>query len=143
MQLHKDAFLPLDRSEQAEHNDKCRHTGRQTAWHRLKKNKMAMLGLCTIILLFVLAIFVPWFSGISYSAQNLAITNQAPSAEHWFGTDNLGRDIWIRVLYGARISLAVGVVASLINLTIGVIYGGIAGLIGGRVDKIMMKIVDI
>ncbi len=69
--------------------------------------------------------------------------NQAPSAQHWFGTDNLGRDLFIRVLYGARISLAIGIVASFINLTIGVIYGGIAGMLGGRVDRIMMNIVDV
>ena len=143
MQIRKDAFMPLERNEQAEHYDNDRETSRQSAWHRLKKNKMAMLGLYMILLLFTIAIIGPWLSSLSYSEQNLTITNQPPSAAHWFGTDNLGRDIWIRVLYGARISLAVGVVASLINLTIGVIYGGIAGLAGGRIDKIMMNIVDI
>ena len=71
------------------------------------------------------------------------MTNSSPSWEHWFGTDNLGRDIFIRVLYGARISLAIGIVASLLNLFIGVIYGGIAGFCGGKIDRIMMNIVDI
>ena len=69
--------------------------------------------------------------------------NLAPSAEHWFGTDSLGRDLFVRVLYGARISLSIGIVASLINLVIGVIYGGISGYAGGRTDRIMMNIVDI
>ena len=85
----------------------------------------------------------PWMSQVSYSDQNLMQANQWPSREHWFGTGNLGRDLFIRVLYGARISLAIGIVASLINLTIGVIYGGMAGLLGGRTDRIMMNVVDL
>ena len=69
--------------------------------------------------------------------------NEWPSAEHWFGTDALGRDLYVRVLYGARISLSIGVVAALVNMIIGVLYGGIAGFCGGLVDNIMMRIVDI
>lgn len=87
--------------------------------------------------------FWPYFSSHTYDEQNLMMTNSSPSWEHWFGTDNLGRDIFIRVLYGARISLAIGIVASLLNLFIGVIYGGIAGFFGGKIDRIMMNIVDI
>jgi oligopeptide transport system permease protein len=115
----------------------------QDAWRRLKKNKLAMLGLYAIVLMITIAVVGPLLSHISYSDQNLLQANKPPSAEHWFGTDNLGRDLFIRVLYGARISLAIGIVASLINLTIGVVYGGIAGFCGGRVDRIMMSIVDI
>lgn len=115
----------------------------QDAWLRLKKNKMATLGLAVIITLILIAVFVPIFSSHTYDEQNLMMPNQSPSFEHWFGTDNLGRDIFIRVLYGARISLAIGIVASLINFFIGVIYGGIAGFCGGKVDRIMMNIVDI
>jgi oligopeptide transport system permease protein len=115
----------------------------QDAWRRLKNNKLAMIGLYTIALIILLAIVGPWLSHISYSDQDLLQTNKSPSAEHLFGTDNLGRDLFIRVLYGARISLAIGVVASLINLTIGVVYGGIAGFCGGRTDRVMMNIVDV
>ena len=109
----------------------------------MKKNKMATLGLAVIVVLILIAVFVPLFSSHSYDEQNLMMPNQSPSSEHWFGTDNLGRDIFIRVLYGARISLAIGIVASLLNFFIGVIYGGIAGFCGGKVDRVMMNIVDI
>lgn len=115
----------------------------QDAWRRLKKNKMAMGGLYMIIIISLLAILGPCFSAYSYSDQTLQNANQAPSSEYWFGTDNLGRDLLTRILYGARISLSIGIVASLLNLTIGVIYGGISGYFGGRVDSIMMRIVDI
>ena len=115
----------------------------QDAWLRLKKNKMATLGLAVIVVLILIAVFVPLFSSHSYDEQNLMMPNEPPSFEHWFGTDNLGRDIFIRVVYGARISLAIGIVASLLNFFIGVIYGGIAGFCGGKVDRVMMNIVDI
>lgn len=115
----------------------------QDAWRRLKKNKMAMAGLLMIFFIFISALFGPLFTKFSYSDQDLQIANQAPSSLHLFGTDNLGRDLLTRVLYGARISLAIGIVASFINLTIGVIYGGISGYFGGRIDSIMMRIVDI
>ncbi len=115
----------------------------QDAWLRLKQDKTAMLGMGFIILLMLAALFIPMFSSVSYENQDFTQTNLGPSLEHYFGTDNLGRDMFIRVLYGARISLSIGVVASLINLFIGVIYGGISGFIGGRTDRIMMNIVDI
>lgn len=115
----------------------------QHAWRRLKANKLAMLGLYTIILIMMIALVGPWLSSLSYSDQNLLQANKPPSSEHWFGTDSLGRDLFIRVLYGARISLSIGIVASLINLSIGVIYGGIAGFFGGRIDRMMMNLVDI
>jgi oligopeptide transport system permease protein len=115
----------------------------QDAWRRLKGNRLAMAGLVVILLIALLAAFGPLFSPYSYSDQVLADANQPPSANHWFGTDNLGRDLLTRVLYGARISLSIGIVASLLNLTIGVVYGGIAGYCGGRIDSVMMRIVDI
>lgn len=102
-----------------------------------------MLGLLVILMIFLLAVFGPFFTAYTYSDQRLELANQPPNQAHWFGTDNLGRDLFTRVLYGARISLSIGILASLINLTIGVLYGGIAGYFGGRVDSIMMRIVDI
>ena len=113
------------------------------AWLRFKKDKIAMLALAVIVFLILVAIFGPVLSGVSYADQDLAQANQGPSAAHWFGTDNLGRDLFIRVLYGARISLSIGIVASLLNFLIGVTYGGIAGFAGGKVDRVMMNIVDV
>lgn len=115
----------------------------QDVWLRLKKNKLALLGLIIIIVVALTAILGPSFTTYSYSDQNLKIANQSPSLAHWFGTDNLGRDLLTRVLYGARISLSIGIVASISTMVIGVLYGGIAGLLGGRVDDYMMRLIDI
>jgi oligopeptide transport system permease protein len=115
----------------------------QDVWRRLKINKVAMFSMYFLIFLFLLAILGPMFSQYTYSDQNFEVANAGPSSDHWFGTDTHGRDLFIRVLYGARISLTVGIVASIINLLIGVLYGGIAGYFGGRVDNIMMRIVDV
>lgn len=141
--LNKQMFVPLEREIINLQNQTVTLGYWQDAFFRLKKNKMAILGLTIIIIIILLAIFIPIFSSHSYDEQNLMLPNQSPSFEHWFGTDNLGRDIFIRVLYGARISLAIGIVASFINFFIGVIYGGISGFCGGKVDRIMMNIVDI
>lgn len=141
--MNKELFEPLRDRDHAGIQTRPITTYGQDAWRRLKENRLAMIGLYTVVLIILIAVIGPWVSHVSYSDQNLMQANQAPSAEHWFGTDNLGRDLFIRVLYGARISLSIGIVASLINLTIGVVYGGIAGLLGGRVDRIMMNIVDV
>lgn len=143
MEPKNELFLPAQRREAAETSIRPGTTFRQDAWRRLKKNRLAMLGLFIIGFMILLAVCGPWLSRLSYADQNLLQANRPPSAAHWFGTDNLGRDLFIRVLYGARISLAIGIAASLINLFIGVVYGGIAGFFGGRVDRIMMNIVDI
>lgn len=143
MRLHNDAFAPLRHGSPAGAQLRPGPTYWQDAWQRLQKNKLAMFGLYTLVLIVVIAIVGPWLSPFSYSDQDLSQTNKPPSAEHWFGTDNLGRDLFTRVLYGARVSLAIGLAASLINLTIGVVYGGLAGILGGRADRIMMSIIDI
>ena len=137
-------FTPLKPTADMIQKQTRPHLGfRQDAWLRLKKNRAALVGLSIILFISVLAVFGPMLSPYSYSDQTLANANQSPSAAHWFGTDNLGRDLATRVCYGARISLSIGVVASLINLGIGVIYGGISGYFGGRIDSVMMRIVDI
>lgn len=137
-------FSPLKSGSFAAVRDQRPHIGfRRDAWLRLKKNRAAMAGLAIIVLISLSAVFGPLLSPYSYSDQSLAEANQPPSAAHWFGTDNLGRDLATRVCYGARISLSIGVVASLINLGIGVLYGGISGYFGGKTDGIMMRIVDI
>ena len=138
-------FSPVDNKniEKIQENNKPSLGYWQDAWLRLKKDKMAIAGLCFIVLLMLLALIGPMFSSIGYADQDFNNVNAGPSYEHWFGTDSLGRDLFIRVLYGARISLSIGLIASLINLVIGVLYGGISGLMGGKVDRIMMNIVDV
>jgi len=115
----------------------------QDVWRRLKKNYLAMIGLVTIILIFLVAILGPYLSSYTFSDQDLEITNQSMSMKHWFGTDSHGRDLLIRVIHGARVSLTVAVVASIVNFFIGIVYGGISGYMGGKVDNIMMRIVDV
>ena len=115
----------------------------QDAIRRLIQNRAAMIGGITILVLIILAIFAPWIAPYSYSYQNLDIGASPPSAEHLLGTDVLGRDLLSRLLYGARISLLVGFVATGVALVIGVSWGIVAGYFGGRVDSIMMRIVDI
>lgn len=111
-------------------------------WLRFSHNKLAIIGLVLLFFVVIMAIFVPIFSPYTYREQ-LGIYNAAPSAAHWFGTDDLGRDIFVRVWQGARISLFIGITAAVIDLIIGVIWGSISGLAGGRVDNIMMRIADI
>lgn len=113
------------------------------AWRRLKKNRLAVFGLFMIILIILLAVFGPIFSPYAYDQTELTNVYAPMSMKHPFGTDELGRDVLTRVLYGARISLAVGFVASFLNLLIGVFYGGISGFAGGKLDEIMMRIVDV
>lgn len=123
-------------------------TGRPTTYwndaiRRLRRNKLAVVGFWIIIVLFVVAIAGPMVSPYSYEEQDLNNTFQSPTLRHPFGTDQLGRDQLTRVMYGSRISLAVGIVCAALNFLIGVTYGGIAAYFGGRVDDIMMRIVDI
>ena len=113
------------------------------ALYRLSRNRAAMFGGLILILLIICAALAPWIAPYSYSYQNLSLGASPPSADHLLGTDVLGRDLLSRILYGARISLLVGFVATGVALVIGVSWGIIAGYIGGRVDSIMMRIVDI
>ena len=115
----------------------------QDALRRLIQNRAAMVGGITILVLIILAVFAPWIAPYSYSYQNLDIGASPPSVEHLLGTDVLGRDLLSRLLYGARISLLVGFVATGVALVIGVSWGIVAGYFGGRVDSIMMRIVDV
>ncbi len=115
----------------------------QDAVRRLFQNRAAMIGGFTIVVLIILAVFAPWIAPYSYSYQNLDIGASPPSGEHLLGTDVLGRDLLSRLLYGARISLLVGFVATGVALIIGVSWGIIAGYFGGRVDSVMMRIVDV
>lgn len=113
------------------------------AWHRLAKNKLAVFGGVTLIVLTIACVFGPLISPYSYEDQNLNLGAVGPSWSHWLGTDTLGRDLLVRVLVGGRISLGVGLSATLVALSIGVIYGAVAGYFGGKTDALMMRIVDI
>lgn len=113
------------------------------AWRRLRRNHLAVFGMCTLAAMIVLVLIGPWLSPYSYETQDRDLGAVGPSAQHWFGTDTLGRDLFTRILYGGRISLMVGFAATAVSLTIGVLYGAIAGFARGRTDAIMMRIVDI
>jgi oligopeptide transport system permease protein len=113
------------------------------AIYRLTRNKAAMFGALILLVLILCAALAPWIAPYSYSFQNLELGASPPSAAHILGTDVLGRDLLSRILYGARISLLVGFVATGVALVIGVSWGIIAGYAGGKVDSIMMRIVDV
>ena len=113
------------------------------AWLRLKKNRAAVTGGVVLVVMVVLAILTPWIAPYGYEAQNLDLGATPPSAAHWLGTDIFGRDLLTQILYGGRISLAVGFIATAVALVIGVTWGAVAGYVGGRIDSVMMRFVDI
>jgi oligopeptide transport system permease protein len=115
----------------------------QDAWYRLRQNKMAVAGAIFVLLLAIASFLAPLIAPHSYDQTNLAIGATPPSWSHLFGTDVLGRDLFSRTLYGGRISLSVGLVATAVSVIIGVLYGSISGYVGGRLDVVMMRIVDI
>ena len=112
------------------------------AWHRLCKNKMALAGAFFIGSMIMLCFIGPLFLEKSYSDQDLSQAIKAPSAEYWLGTDHLGRDQFSRILYGGRISFLVALAATAVSLFIGVLYGTISGYLGGKIDVLMMRIID-
>ena len=113
------------------------------AWIRLRKNRLAVIGGITLIVVTLLCLLAPFVSPYDYEQQDLVLGAAGPSAQHWLGTDVFGRDLLTRILYGGRISLMVGLIATGVALIIGVTWGAIAGYAGGRVDAVMMRFVDI
>ena len=113
------------------------------AYRRLINNKAAVISACILTILILAAIFAPFLASHSYAYQNLELGATPPSAEYLLGTDTLGRDLLSRILYGARVSLLVGFVATAVALVIGVTWGIVAGYFGGRIDSVMMRIVDV
>jgi oligopeptide transport system permease protein len=113
------------------------------AWLRLYANRPALSGLIILTFLALCAMIIPWLSGYTYYETHLELKNSPPSSTFWFGTDELGRDLFTRIWWGARISLFVGVTAALIDMVIGVFYGASAGFIGGKVDDVMMRFSDV
>ncbi|MDS0527505.1 ABC transporter permease [Clostridium sp. SHJSY1] len=142
--LDKSLFTPLSAEEKKFEQVVRPSVGYwKDAWRRLRSNKVAIASLIVVILCIIAAIVVPLVSSYNYVDNDLTNTNANPGGGHLFGTDALGRDLFVRVMYGARYSLLIGVAAAIINLVIGVLYGGIAGFLGGKIDNIMMRIVDI
>ncbi|HCH21125.1 MAG TPA: peptide ABC transporter permease [Cellvibrionales bacterium] len=115
----------------------------QDAWYRLKQNKLAIISLNFLTFLVVIAVLTPWLAPYGYETQNLALGASGPSAAHWLGTDIHGRDLMTRLMYGGRISLMVGFAATAVSLVIGVLWGTVAGYVGGLTDTVLMRIVDI
>ncbi len=116
----------------------------QDAWHRLAHNRAAIVSLFVFTIILLLCFLGPLLPFVqSPTLINLSNATAAPSAEHWFGTDQLGRDLFARVLYGGQVSLLVGLVATAVAVVIGVIYGAFAGYAGGKIDDLMMRFVDI
>jgi len=115
----------------------------QDAWRRLKKNKVAIISMVILVLTIIMCIVGPMLSSVDYQTQNYDVLDKAPMAKHWFGTDNLGRDLFARIWMGGRVSLRIGFIGTLIELMVGCVYGGICGYFGGTIDIVLMRIVEI
>lgn len=113
------------------------------AWRRLRKNPVAMVSLGFLVVIILLCIFGPFITKYKFDTQNYDYLDKTPFGNHWFGTDNLGRDMFSRVWVGGRVSLYIGFVGTVIELLIGCLYGGICGYFGGKVDLIMMRVIEI
>ncbi len=113
------------------------------AMRRLAKNKTAMIGLGIFVVLLVLAILSPVINPYDYATPNVKDRCQGPSLKHWFGTDELGRDIFSRIMYGGRYSLTIGLIATLSSMLAGIVLGAVAGFFGGWVDNLIMRFLDV
>jgi oligopeptide transport system permease protein len=143
-QANPDMFVPVQRDlANAERIERKSLSAWQDIWYRIKSNKLTMVGLWIVIAIILLAVFAPIFSSYNHYSNDLANTNQAPNLVHWFGTDDLGRDVFVRTWRGAQVSLFVGIMAALIDLVLGIIYGGIMGYFGGKVDEFMNRFAEI
>ncbi|MSU51710.1 MAG: ABC transporter permease [Opitutus sp.] len=131
--------LPAATAEPIEQGNSLWHD----AWLRLRKNQLAVFGMGALIVITFACGFGPLISHYGYEEQNLNLGASAPGSAHWLGTDTLGRDLLVRLLFGGRVSLGVGLAATFVALTIGVVYGAIAGFFGGKLDALMMRTVDI
>ena len=113
------------------------------AWIKLCKNHLALAGLGLLIFLCVVSLLTPWIAPYGFEQQDLLLGATPPSMQHWLGTDVFGRDMLTRIMWGGRVSLTVGFIATAVALAIGVVWGAVAGYMGGRVDMVMMRLVDI
>ena len=132
----------MSRKKQAEYKKRSQLS---IIWNRLRKNKLAMLGLAILVVMVALAICADWIADYdtNVTGMNMAERLQTPSAKHWFGTDSYGRDVFARIIHGSRLSLSLSIFAMLAAVAIGSIIGAIAGYYGGRVDDVLMRLMDI
>ncbi|NHM32948.1 ABC transporter permease [Neobacillus terrae] len=144
MEISKEKFQIVGtRSTEAEKISKPSLSFWKDVSIRFRKNKLAMFGVVLLILLIIMAIFGPYMTKFDYRTNNLVNTNKPPGSMHWFGTDDLGRDVFARTWQGARISLFIGIAAAAVDFFIGVFWGGLAGYKGGRIDEFMMRFADV
>jgi peptide/nickel transport system permease protein len=113
------------------------------SWIRFLRNRLAVAGMVVIAALLVVAAFAPWIASHDPFAQNLGERLQPPSAEHWFGTDQIGRDLFSRIVYGSRITIYIVLLVTVIVAPIGLVIGTIAGYFGGRIDVLLMRVTDV
>lgn len=138
------AFVPVDRSKlDAEELVRPSVSYWQGVWRRRRQDKLAIFCAALLGVLILLAVLAPVFSPYEYDRTSLLEGNLSPSAEHWFGTDSVGRDMWTRIWVGARVSLGVGIVGALLPFLIGMLVGSVSGWCGGWVDMVIMRIIDI
>lgn len=116
---------------------------RADVWRRFRRNRLAMVGLTFIVFLALVAIFAPLIAPYSITERTAGTARQPPSLDHLFGTDAIGRDVFSRVVYGARVSLKIGILATLISLTIGLLLGSVSGFFGGVADTLIMRLTDV
>jgi ABC-type dipeptide/oligopeptide/nickel transport system permease subunit len=150
MELQNKKEITMDMFEPAHREDKNKDIIKRPTikywpdvWRRLKQNKLAMVGLTIIVIFLIMSFLGTKISGYSYTDQNYDKINVHPGAEYWFGTDELGRDMFSRVWLGTRFSLIIGFLAAAMDFMIGVVYGGIAGMATRKVDSIMMRFAEV
>ena len=139
-----DAFSPLP--EGALDQDQIarkKTTYFKDVWRNFKKNKPAVISLVVIAIMIFFVLFGPMMTKFDYYSNDYSCSNQGPNAVHWFGTDNLGRDLWTRVWAGGRVSLIIAILATLIPEIIGMAVGGISGYLGGWADTVIMRTIDV
>ncbi|MGC4019473.1 MAG: ABC transporter permease [Muricomes sp.] len=142
--ISKDKFKIIGKnSERMESISRPNLSYWQDAWRRIRQNRVAFFSLVVIGLYVLLAIFAPILSSHDMAKQNADAMHHFISKENWFGTDALGRDLWVRVWMGARVSLAIGFIATLINTVVGSLIGGVSGYYGGKIDMFIMRVVDV
>jgi oligopeptide transport system permease protein len=142
-QDHSGLYEPVGvRAEEAEKISRKSLTYLQDAKRRFRANRAATAGLLILIVFFSLSFFGPLMTRFSYKTVDLLSANQEPSSTHWFGTDEVGRDMWARIWRGGRVSIIIGIIAALLQATIGIVIGSLAGFIGGRTDNFIMRLVE-
>ncbi len=144
MELKKEDFTPVGLSAgESETLAGKPMTYLQDAWRRFKKNRLALTAAILLLLIVLFTLLAPLLSPYDFAAKDIQSRNQSPSVQHWFGTDTLGRDLFIRVAVGGRVSIAIGICGALIVAAAGCLYGGLAAYFGGAADMLMMRVVDI